>query len=404
MAQFCPRGRASSPSLPPSPPTNTNKLRADLEAAAADARALIPPDDEGTTSDDATHTPTWASADPLDPPPPFSELAAGAPDLAAVLAAGRGRLDFGDPAAVRALTRAMLVRCFRLADWTVPDGALVPPVPARAAYLRRMGLIVGGGRPPSRPLRIIDVGCGANLIFPLLAASPVFGWTAVGLDVTPAALAGATHNLALNRRLVRSVTLRAGPPPPPAPLSCTSPPSPPPPPPSILPHAFRPGDPPADLLVCNPPFFESAAARAATAKDPGALHGGGHAGMPAETVWPAGGEAGFVGRMAAESAALPPDRVTWYSAMLGRKASVGAVKRVLAGLDPAPQVRTFVLAAAGKGKGGERTARWVVAWSFVQAGGRGVKRREGAAAGLGGGGEGAGGDVAGRAAQRARHV
>lgn len=282
--------------------------------------------------------------------------------MAAALAAGRppGRLDFSDPAAVRALTRATLIECFGLKDWTLPPGALVPPVPARAAYLRRMGLIVGRGRPPPFPLRIVDVGCGASLIFALLAACPVFGWTAVGLDVTPAALEGAAANLRLNRGLVGRVVLRAGPPPPLLPSTTAATPATP--PPSILPHAFRPGDPPAHILVCNPPFFESAAAQAATAKTPGA---GGHAGTPAETVWPHGGEAGFVGRMAQESAGLA-DRVLWFSAMLGRKASVGAVKRVLAGVraapgGAAPEVRVFTLAA-----GGERTSRWVVAWSFQQ--------------------------------------
>lgn len=325
----------------------TAQLRSDLDAAASEALALIP---SGDDADDALYTPTWAIADPLDPPPSFASLATNHPPLAAALAAGHppGRLDFSDPAAVRALTHATLVQCFKLTGWTVPPGALVPPVPARAAYLRRMALICGGGAPPPFPLRVLDVGCGANLIFSLLATSPVFGWRAVGLDVTPAALAGAAENLRLNPGLVGRVVLRAGPPPPPSSASAATP--------SILPHAFRPTDPPFHFSVCNPPFFESADAQAATAKEPGA---GGHAGTAAETVWPDGGEAGFVGRMAGESAGLA-HRVAWFSSMLGRKASVGSVKKVLAGLKPSPpEVRVFTLAA-----GGERTRRWVVAWSF----------------------------------------
>jgi len=356
------------------------QLRADLQAAAAEAQALIPPPP-------TPYTPNW-TVDPLDPPPPFAHLAAASPahaDLAAALAAGGGRLDFSDPAAVAALSRALLMRRFRLDGWTCPVGALVPPIAARAAYLRRMGLIVGGGSPPPRSLAVLDVGCGANLIFPLLAASPVFGWSATGLDVTPAALAGAAANLALNSSLAGRVRLVAGDP-------AGRPP--------ILEPVFGAGASwaaaaaaagdarfPFDFSVCNPPFFESAAARAATAKDPGAPRGGGHAGSAAETVWEGGGEAGFVCALAAESAGHA-HRVTWWSSMLGRKASLTAVRGVLKGLSPAPEVRTFTLA-----EGGGRTTRWVVAWSWVaaEASLAGGRKRRGGEGGGGDGGAAAGG-------------
>ena len=382
------RGREKKKNLINFPSPRPIQLRADLQAAAAEAESFLAPSgDDGDDSSPPSYTPTWA-ADPLDPPPSFAALAAapGAADLAAALAAGRGRLDFTDPAAVRALTRATLTQSFGLAGWALPDGALVPPVAARAAYLRRMGLIVGRGTPPPRRLAVLDVGCGASLIFCLLAASPVFGWVATGLDVTAAALAGAAALLALNPALVGRVRLVAGEPPCPTADGASRP------PPPILAPAFEgPGTSSAryDLSVCNPPFFESVAARAATAKSPGAPHGGGHAGTPAETVWPAGGEAGFVAQLAIESAAYAA-RVTWWSTMLGRKASVGGLRRVLAGLGAAalgsrprpPEVRTFTLA-----EGGGRTTRWVVAWSWTAEAEAGQGRKRGREGGGGGGRE-----------------
>ena len=338
----------SQPALPSSP----FQLRADLQAAAAEAQALIPPPST------APYTPTWTE-DPLTPPPVFAELASSPAhsDLASALAAGNGCLDFSSASAVRSLSRALLMQCFGLTDWTLSDGALVPPIAARAAYLRRMGLIVGGGVPPPHPLSLLDVGTGANLIFPLLAASPVFGWSATGLDVTPAALSGAAANLALNPSLASRIRLVAG-----SPTGR---------PPILAPALGGEGGTDAashfDFSVCNPPFFESDAARATTAKDPGAAHGGGHAGTAAETVWQGGGEAGFVCAFASESAAFP-HAVTWFSSLLGRKASLTAVRGVLGGLRPQPEVRTFTLA-----EGGGRTTRWVVAWSWVAR--VGVKRR-----------------------------
>lgn len=46
----------------------------------------------------------------------------------------------------------------------------------------------------------LDIGCGANLIYPLLGAAQ-HGWRFVGTDVTDVAVAGAHANLAANPHL-----------------------------------------------------------------------------------------------------------------------------------------------------------------------------------------------------------
>lgn len=58
------------------------------------------------------------------------------------------------------------------------------------------------------PVHGLDIGCGANLIYPLLGAT-LAGWSMVGADCTPAALEWAARNLGANPQLAELVELRA---------------------------------------------------------------------------------------------------------------------------------------------------------------------------------------------------
>jgi hypothetical protein len=66
-------------------------------------------------------------------------------------------------------------------------------------------------------VRVLDIGCGASLIYPLLGAA-MTGWRFVGVDVTPTAYEWAARNAAANPKLaplieVRRVGLGDDPPP-----------------------------------------------------------------------------------------------------------------------------------------------------------------------------------------------
>jgi len=56
-------------------------------------------------------------------------------------------------------------------------------------------------------VRVLDVGCGANLIYPLLGAA-LCGWRFVGSDVTDAALDWAGRNAAASPHLAPLIELR----------------------------------------------------------------------------------------------------------------------------------------------------------------------------------------------------
>ena len=53
----------------------------------------------------------------------------------------------------------------------------------------------------------LDIGCGANLIYPLLGAA-INGWRFVGVDVMPVALEWAEKNRAANPHLAGLITVR----------------------------------------------------------------------------------------------------------------------------------------------------------------------------------------------------
>ncbi len=64
-----------------------------------------------------------------------------------------------------------------------------------------------GGGPRGSAVRVLDVGCGANLIYPLLGAA-MHGWAFVAADVTAPALEWAGKNRAANPHLSPLIEVR----------------------------------------------------------------------------------------------------------------------------------------------------------------------------------------------------
>ena len=58
-----------------------------------------------------------------------------------------------------------------------------------------------------KPVRVLDIGCGANLIYPLLGAA-MHGWHFVGVDITNTAVEWAHKNAAANPQLAHLLELR----------------------------------------------------------------------------------------------------------------------------------------------------------------------------------------------------
>jgi len=72
-----------------------------------------------------------------------------APTLPTLLCPCRSAsLDFANPDALRQLTRALLAEDFGVADWWIPDGQLIPPVPNRLNYIHWIEDLLRLSSPP----------------------------------------------------------------------------------------------------------------------------------------------------------------------------------------------------------------------------------------------------------------
>jgi 23S rRNA (adenine1618-N6)-methyltransferase len=267
----------------------------------------------------------------------------------AVNAFGNRSIDFADPAAVKALNRALLKSAYGIEGWDIPEGYLCPPIPGRADYLHHLADLLASEAPAlprGASVRVLDLGTGANLVYPLLGHRE-YGWRFLGSDIDAKALASAEAILHANSGLEKVIALRRQQAP------------------RILEGLLKPGE-TFELSMCNPPFFASAAeAREATVKKRRNLGQGGAAtrnfgGQGAE-LWCPGGEAAFLKRMIAESKGLA-DRALWFTSLVSKSATLPAVRAALA-QSGAVEQRTVAMAQ------GQKQSRFV-AWTFLDAAAR----------------------------------
>jgi len=280
----------------------------------------------------------------------FQKLVQVSPELGPFLRRaphGGLSLDFSDPAAVKALNRALLAEAYGIRGWNIPAGYLCPPIPGRADYLHHLADLLateaGGAIPRGAQVRILDVGVGANLIYPLVGHRD-YGWAFVGSDIDTTALAAAARILEANAPLGQAIELRRQP-------DASA----------IFNGVVKPGE-HFDLTLCNPPFHGSAreAREAAETKWRKLGRATGRPvrnfGGQGQELWCEGGEAGFIRRMITESVALG-GRVRWFTSLVSSSASLPAVHRALRQAE-ARAIHTIAMAQ------GQKQSRFV-AWSFL---------------------------------------
>lgn len=281
----------------------------------------------------------------------FAALVASCPQLAPFLAPnpyGDISLDFADPAAVKMLNRALLKHFYAIDHWDIPADYLCPPIPGRADYLHHLADLLassnGGVIPQGKGVALLDIGVGANCIYPIIGQRE-YGWRFTATEIDPVALNSAKLIVSMDPMLNNSVRFR---------LQKR--------PEAIFDGMIGVGD-RFDAVLCNPPFHASQQeARASTRRKLHKLGKGEVSAQPVQNfggkdseLWCEGGEEGFVGRMVLESVGKK-DNCLWFTSLISKKTSLPALYHALryAG---AAEVRTIEMAQ------GQKVSRFI-AWTF----------------------------------------
>jgi len=256
-------------------------------------------------------------------------------------------IDFSDPDAVKALNKALLKYFYGVEHWDIPDGYLCPPIPGRADYIHYVADILAGinngNIPRGSKIQVLDIGMGANCVYPLIG-SHVYDWQFVGTDIDPVAIRSAQNIVSLNKYFQDKIEFRTQ---------------------ANKAHIFN-GmirrDEGFDITICNPPFHASlqeaqlsAAAKwkkLGLSKQATALNFGGQK----TELWCYGGEAGFIRRMVEQSAAVAR-QCLWFSTLVSKKDTLPVIYKALKKVS-ALDVKTITMAH------GQKVSR-IVAWTFL---------------------------------------
>ncbi len=281
----------------------------------------------------------------------FPALIKAHPDLARFTLTnphGKPSIDFANPEAVRVFNRALLKAQYGIQHWDIPPQYLCPPIPGRADYLHVAADLLGedtdGDIPRGPQVHALDIGVGANCIYPLLGHSD-YRWRFVGSDIDPVALASANAIVQANG-LGKAISLRQ--------QGSAS---------AILGGLLQ-ADERFDLTLCNPPFHSSReeATRGSARKwknlgkqDPKRTLPVLNFGGQNNELWCAGGEIRFVTQLISESATCA-QQVLWFTTLVSKASNVPGIEAALKKAGVAAQ------RVVEMGQGQKRSR--MVAWSF----------------------------------------
>lgn len=263
-------------------------------------------------------------------------------------------INFADRKAVVALNQALLKHYYDVEHWAIPDGYLCPPIPGRADYIYHLADLLKSSTKDSSKIRVLDIGTGANIIYPILG-SHRFGWHFVASDIDEIALKSAKLIVDTNKNLKGRIKVQK--------QKDKE---------KIFHGLIKPED-QFTLTLCNPPFHASLAeanqgserkwrnlnsnastnskhASENTKGNPKRNFGGQN-----NELWCKGGEIAFLKKMANESKDFA-QQVQWFSSLVSKKDNVRPLKLQLKKLG-AKKVEVVKMAQ------GQKISRFV-AWQF----------------------------------------
>ena len=283
----------------------------------------------------------------------FPKLIQAVPELGAFVkmnAYGNESIDFFNAEAVKLLNKALLKSNYGIAHWDIPANYLCPPIPGRAEYMHQVADLLYKNNPEylqdkklGNNIRVIDVGVGANCIYPIVGAHD-YNWNFVGTDIDEKAIAASQKIVNENDSLQHKIELRHqknahdifhG---------------------IILPEEKF------NLTVCNPPFHASLQeAQQGNLRKNRNLKNSRNAkvqlnfGGQGTELWCEGGEETFIEKMILQSAVYS-NQVLWFSTLVSKESTLKKIQLKLEYVD-AREMKILPMQL------GNKVSR-IVCWSF----------------------------------------
>lgn len=233
---------------------------------------------------------------------------------------GNESVDFANPDAVKALNKALLHHFYKITFYELPPTNLCPPIPGRADYIHHIADLlakgINGTLPTGSGIKILDVGTGANVIYPIIGHQE-YGWTFVGSEIDKPAVKTATTIIENNIGLKEYITIR---------LQDNKR--------NILKGIILPEE-KFDAVICNPPFHNSK--EEATKGTQRKLKNLGKVVEAKPTLnfsgqnnelWCEGGELAFITNMIYESVHFKT-QCKWFTSLVSKKENIKPLFTVL---------------------------------------------------------------------------
>lgn len=257
-------------------------------------------------------------------------------------------LDFSNPEAVKTLNKALLLAYYDIKFWEIPSTFLCPPIPGRVDYIHYLADLLAqsnnGVIPKGESVQGLDIGLGANCIYPILG-NAAYGWSFVGTDIDEKAIQNCKKIIEKNPQLIDAISLQ---------LQTE---------PRFIFKNIMESEDKFAFTICNPPFHNSKeeATKVALRKvnnlnnnkatSPVLNFGGQNA-----ELWCPGGELGFITQMIYESAKYPM-HCLWYTTLVSKQAHLNSLYKTLNKVNAA-NITTIDMAQ------GQKTSR-ILAWTFL---------------------------------------
>lgn len=256
-------------------------------------------------------------------------------------------INFSIPRAVKLLNKALLESFYHVKNWDIPENNLCPPIPGRADYVHYIADLLAeqqGEIPTGLKIRGLDIGVGANLVYPLIAYQS-YGWKMLGTDINEDSLKNAQQILDHNLELLSEIHLKQ-----------QSQPE------FIFKNIINPENRFA-FSMCNPPFHDSkeSAVKGNLRKTRNLNKSKirkpllNFSGQQSE-LWCEGGELAFITKMIHESF-LYRSQVFWFTCLVSKKDNLYKLTTLLKKVK-AVEFKTIDMAQ------GQKVSR-MLAWTFI---------------------------------------